>query len=57
MISIQGRGWLLHLGGWTDLILSKEIKNFPTPIEEWVSDRPDLKEAAMVGIDDEEHGE
>lgn len=48
----------LYLEGRTDfMIMSKGMKVFPTPVEERLNAHPDVEEAAVIGIEDEEYGE
>jgi len=48
----------LYLEGRKDfMIKSKGVKVFPSPIEGVLNDHPGVKEAVVVGVDDEEYGE
>ncbi len=48
----------LFIGGREDnMILSKGLKVFPTPVEERLNSHPSVTEAAVIGVDDEEYGE
>lgn len=50
-------GYLYIQGRDDNMILSKGIKVFPTPIEERLNTHPDVIESAIVGIKDDEYGE
>ncbi|MFC6723845.1 class I adenylate-forming enzyme family protein [Halobium palmae] len=50
-------GYLYIEGRDDDMIISRGIKVFPTPIEERLNAHPGVVEAAVVGVDDEEYGE
>ncbi len=50
-------GYLYIEGRDDNMILSKGLKVFPTPIEERLNAHPDVVESAVVGIDDDEYGE
>ncbi|MFB6354494.1 MAG: class I adenylate-forming enzyme family protein [Halobacteriales archaeon] len=48
----------LYLEGRTDLmILSKGVKVYPGPVEDRLNAHPGVREAAVVGVEDEEYGE
>jgi len=48
----------LYVGGRDDnMILSKGIKVFPTPVEERLNAHPGVVESAVVGVEDEEYGQ
>lgn len=48
----------LYLQGRADfMILSKGIKVYPVPVEERLNAHPDVAEAAVIGVEDEEYGE
>ncbi|WP_144906401.1 class I adenylate-forming enzyme family protein [Halobellus captivus] len=50
-------GYLFIEGRDDNMILSKGIKVFPTPVEERLNAHPDVVEAAVFGVEDEEYGE
>jgi len=50
-------GYLFIEGRDDDMILSKGIKVFPTPVEERLNAHPDVVESAVFGLDDDEYGE
>lgn len=50
-------GYLYIEGRDDDMILSKGIKVFPTPVEERLNAHPDVVEAGVVGLADDEYGE
>lgn len=50
-------GYLYIEGRDDNMILSKGIKVFPTPIEERLNAHPDVVESAVVGVQDAEYGE
>jgi len=50
-------GYLYIEGRDDNMITSKGIKVFPTPIEERLNAHPGIAESAVVGVDDEEYGE
>lgn len=48
----------LYLEGRSDfMITSKGMKVFPTPVEERLNAHPDVAEATVVGVEDDEYGE
>ena len=50
-------GYLYIEGRDDNMILSKGLKVFPTPVEERLNAHHDVVEAAVVGVDDAEYGE
>ena len=50
-------GYLYVEGRVDNMILSKGVKVFPTPVEERLNEHPDVVESAVVGVDDEEYGQ
>lgn len=50
-------GYLYVEGRVDNMILSKGIKVFPTPVEERLNEHPDVVESAVVGVDDDEYGQ
>ncbi len=50
-------GYLFLEGRADFMILSKGIKVYPVPVEERLNAHPDVEEAAVVGVEDEEYGE
>ncbi len=50
-------GYLYIEGRADNMILSKGIKVFPTPVEERLNDHPAVVESAVIGVDDEEYGQ
>lgn len=48
----------VYLEGRADaMIKSKGVKTMPAPIENVLTDHPDVEEAVVVGVDDEEYGQ
>lgn len=57
-LGYQDEDGYVFLEGRSDLmILSKGIKVYPVPIEEELNAHPDVKEAAVIGVQDDEYGE
>ena len=50
-------GYLFIEGRVDNMILSKGIKVFPTPVEERLNDHPEVIESAVIGMDDDEYGQ
>ncbi|WP_049986334.1 class I adenylate-forming enzyme family protein [Halobellus rufus] len=50
-------GYLFIEGRDDNMILSKGIKVFPTPVEERLNAHPDVVESAVFGVEDDEYGE
>jgi len=50
-------GYLFIEGRDDNMIISKGIKVFPTPVEERLNAHPDVVESAVFGVSDEEYGE
>lgn len=50
-------GYLFLEGRADFMILSKGIKVYPVPVEERLNAHPDVVEAAVVGVDDDEYGQ
>lgn len=50
-------GYLYIEGRADNMIMSKGIKVFPTPVEERLNDHPDVVESAVIGLEDDEYGE
>ena len=50
-------GYLFVEGREDNMIISKGLKVFPTPVEERLNAHPGVVESAVVGVDDDEFGE
>ncbi|WP_336021630.1 class I adenylate-forming enzyme family protein [Halobellus salinisoli] len=50
-------GYLFIEGRDDNMILSKGIKVFPTPVEERLNAHPDVIESAVFGVEDDEYGQ
>lgn len=53
----DGDGYLFIEGRDDNMIISKGIKVFPSPVEERINSHSGIVESAVVGVDDEEYGE
>jgi len=57
-LGYQDEDGYLYLEGRADfMIKSKGVKVIPTPIEERLNNHPDVDEALIVGVEDEEYGQ
>lgn len=53
----DAEGYLFIEGRVDNMILSKGIKVFPTPVEERLNDHPNVIESGVIGVEDEEYGQ